>query len=119
MTDGLPTDEHGKESASWQRIVPMLEAGAAGKNFQLWAIGVGHLSAKGQQVLSTLAPNGFSILGGFPFQSLLQQLSASIGEMMRSPSQETVNLAQIADATLASPTDEQFGWMFGQHPAGE
>jgi uncharacterized protein YegL len=118
MTDGLPTDESGKATDSWERIVPDIRSGMAGKNFQLFAIGVGSLSPRGRQVLQKLAPEGFHILGGFPFESLLRQLSASINEMMRSPAPESADYTLRIGDTAGNYGSDPLGRLFGQRPAG-
>jgi uncharacterized protein YegL len=117
LTDGLPTEANGSESKTWDRIIPELEAGAQNKNFQLFAVGVGHLSQRGVTVLSRLAPDGYHILSGFPFRSLLVQLSKSIEEVMRSPVPGAMDYTLTMPAAAGSGPDDPLSKNFGQRPA--
>jgi uncharacterized protein YegL len=111
LTDGIPTDANGRESASWQRLVPDLAAARQNNGLEFYAIGVGNLTPAGEQVLSTLVPGGFRVLGGFPFRSLLRLLSATIEKVMDGSGQEVPLLTQ--------PVGDPFEDIFGQRPAGE
>jgi uncharacterized protein YegL len=111
LTDGIPTDANGRESPSWQRLVPDLAAGRRDNGFEFYAIGVGNLTPQGEQVLSTLVPGGFRILGGFPFRSLLRLLSATIEKVVEGSGQEAPLLTQ--------PVADPFEDFFRQRPAGE
>jgi uncharacterized protein YegL len=111
LTDGLPTDANGHLSTSWQRLVPDLTAARGNSGFEFYAIGVGNISPQGEQVLSTLAPGAYRVLGGFPFRSLLRLLSATIEKAMDGSGQEIPLMTQ--------PVMESFGDLFVQRPAGE
>jgi uncharacterized protein YegL len=111
LTDGVPTDADGKPSGSWQRLVPELAAARRDNGFEFYAIGVGNLTANAEQVLAALAPNGFRILGGFPFRSLLRLLSATIEKVMDGSGQEVPLLTQ--------PVMDPFANFFSQRPAGQ
>jgi uncharacterized protein YegL len=110
LTDGVPTDDTGKESASWRRLVPELAAARRDNGFEFYAIGVGGLSPNAVKVLEALAPNGFRILGDFPFRSLLRLLSATIEKVMDGSGQEVPLLTQ--------PVVDPFADFFRQRPAG-
>lgn len=77
ITDGLPTDRTGHLTDAWRGLVPVLEEAQRARRFRLYAIGVGDMTAHGQQVLRAFAPTFNASLQGFPFQQLLQMMSAS------------------------------------------
>lgn len=77
VTDGLPTDPRGYPTDAWQRLVPMLGDEQAARRFRLFAIGVGGISDRGEEVLRAFAPKLFLRLDGFPFREVLQLMSAS------------------------------------------
>lgn len=111
LTDGIPTDSSGRESATWQRLVPDIAAARASNGFEFYAIGVGDLTPIAEKVLSTMVPGGFRILGGFPFRSLLRLLSATIEKQMDGSGQEV--------PLLTEPVMDPFDDFFGQRPAGQ
>jgi uncharacterized protein YegL len=113
LTDGIPTDETGHESQSWQRLVPYLESGRRDNGFEFYAIGVGNLTPQGQHVLSTLVPGGFRILGGFPFRTLLRLLSATIEKVVGGSGAD----APLLTGAIGEP--DPFDSVFGQFPADE
>jgi uncharacterized protein YegL len=77
VTDGLPTDVTGHLTEDWRRVVPVLAEEHRAKRFRLYAIGVGGISDRGQEVLQAFAPTFNARLQGFPFRELLQMMSAS------------------------------------------
>ena len=115
LTDGLPTDDQGKLSDSWKRIVPAVQKSSGEGGFELWAIGVGHLKPEGEEVLRELAPDAFRILGGFPFKSLLRLLSNSIDKVLAG----SEGPPPVATEPLPQSIDETIDHFFGQFPAGQ
>jgi uncharacterized protein YegL len=83
VTDGLPTDSTGHLTEDWRRIVPLLTEQQQAKKFRMYAIGVGDLTERGQDVLQAFAPTFNATLHGFPFRELLQMMSASAGAEQR------------------------------------
>ncbi|MET7739825.1 hypothetical protein [Streptomyces sp. NPDC005385] len=79
VTDGLPTDATGHLSDSWHRLIPVLAEEQRARRFRLYAIGVGGITDRGEQVLQAFAPKFNARLQGFPFRELLQMMSASAG----------------------------------------
>ena len=77
VTDGLPTDATGHLTDTWQRIVPVLTEEQRAKRFRLYAIGVGSVTDRAEEVLRAFAPAFNARLQGFPFRELLQMMSAS------------------------------------------
>ena len=77
VTDGLPTDATGHPTEAWRRVVPVLTAEQQNKRFRLYAIGVGGITDRGEEVLRAFAPAFNARLQGFPFRELLQMMSAS------------------------------------------
>ena len=67
---------------------------------------------QGEEVLSTLAPGAYRVLGGFPFRSLLRLLSATIEKVMDGSGQEIPLMTQ----PVMEPLVED---LFVQRPAGE
>jgi uncharacterized protein YegL len=88
VTDGLPTDATGHLTDDWRRIVPTLTEQQQAKKFRLYAIGVGDLTERGQDVLQAFAPMFNATLHGFPFRELLQMMSASAGAEQRGAGDE-------------------------------
>jgi uncharacterized protein YegL len=77
VTDGLPTDGTGHFTHTWQRLIPVLAEEQQARRFRLYAIGVGGITDRGEQVLKAFAPTFNARLQGFPFRELLQMMSAS------------------------------------------
>jgi len=77
VTDGLPTDGIGHYTETWQRLIPVLAEEQRARRFRLYAIGVGGITDRGEQVLKAFAPTFNARLQGFPFRELLQMMSAS------------------------------------------
>ncbi|MEU1372037.1 hypothetical protein ABZ442_00045 [Streptomyces triculaminicus] len=77
VTDGLPTDGTGHPTDNWKRVVPVLAAEQQARHFRLYAIGVGGITPRGEEVLQAFAPKFNARLNGFPFRQLLQMMSAS------------------------------------------
>ncbi|MCX4586143.1 MULTISPECIES: hypothetical protein [unclassified Streptomyces] len=77
VTDGLPTDATGHQTEAWRRLVPVLRAEQDARHFRFYAIGVGGITERGEDVLRALAPTFNARLQGFPFRELLQMMSAS------------------------------------------
>jgi uncharacterized protein YegL len=88
VTDGLPTDATGHLTEDWRRIVPVLAEEHRSKRFRLYAIGVGGISDRGQEVLQAFAPTFNARLQGFPFRELLQMMSASANAEQRGAGDE-------------------------------
>ncbi|WP_329553152.1 vWA domain-containing protein [Streptomyces sp. NBC_00696] len=77
VTDGLPTDATGHMTDSWHRLLPVLADEQQARRFRLYAIGVGGITDRGEQVLQAFAPTFNARIHGFPFRELLQMMSAS------------------------------------------
>ncbi|KPH97488.1 von Willebrand factor type A [Actinobacteria bacterium OK074] len=77
VTDGIPTDGTGHLTDSWTRLVPVLAEEQRARRFRLYAIGVGGITDRGEQVLQAFAPKFTARIQGFPFRELLQMMSAS------------------------------------------
>ncbi|WP_329256455.1 VWA domain-containing protein [Streptomyces sp. NBC_01478] len=77
VTDGLPTDATGHMTDSWHRLLPVLAEEQQARRFRLYAIGVGGITDRGEQVLQAFAPKFNARIQGFPFRELLQMMSAS------------------------------------------
>jgi uncharacterized protein YegL len=88
ITDGQPTNATGHPTDDWRRIVPVLADQQAKKKFRLFAIGVGGISAQGEQVLQSIAPKYYARLQGFPFRAVLQMMSASAGAQQKGDGEE-------------------------------
>ncbi|GAB3692265.1 VWA domain-containing protein [Actinocorallia lasiicapitis] len=88
VTDGQPTDATGHATEAWRRVVPVLAAEQDARKFRLFAIGVGGISSRGEQVLETIAPTFHARLQGFPFRELLQMMSASASAEQRGAGDE-------------------------------
>lgn len=88
LTDGLPTDATGHPTEDWQRLVPVLAERQHARRFRLFALGVGGLTDRGEQVLRGLAPRFNARLVGFPFRDVLQMMSASANAEQRGAGDE-------------------------------
>lgn len=88
VTDGQPTDATGHLTDTWRRVVPVLAAEQEARRFRLFAIGVGGITPRGEQVLQELAPKFNARLQGFPFRELLQMMSASASAEQRGAGDE-------------------------------
>jgi uncharacterized protein YegL len=88
MTDGLPTDPNGELTDSWRRLTPVLAEAQQARRFRLYAIGVGGITDRGQEVLQAFAPTFNARLHGFPFSQLLQMMSASANAEQRGAGDE-------------------------------
>ncbi|WP_344821768.1 vWA domain-containing protein [Actinocorallia longicatena] len=88
VTDGQPTDANGHATEAWRRTVPVLAAEQDARKFRLFAIGIGGISPRGEQVLEALAPKFHARLQGFPFRELLQMMSASASAEQRGAGDE-------------------------------
>lgn len=88
MTDGLPTDPTGHYTETWRRLVDVLAEEQRLRRFRLYAIGVGGISDRAEQVLRAFAPKFNARLQGFPFREMLQMMSASASAEQRGAGDE-------------------------------
>ncbi|WP_239069565.1 MULTISPECIES: hypothetical protein [unclassified Streptomyces] len=88
VTDGLPTDATGHPTDAWRRVVPVLTEEQRARRFRLYAIGVGGITDRGEEVLRAFAPTFNARLHGFPFRELLQMMSASANAEQRGAGDE-------------------------------
>lgn len=88
VTDGLPTDTRGHLTDGWRQLAPVLTDEQQARRFRLYAIGVGGITDRGQQVLEAFAPKFNARLQGFPFRELLQMMSASANAEQRGAGDE-------------------------------
>ncbi|MFC4501670.1 MULTISPECIES: vWA domain-containing protein [Streptomyces] len=104
ITDGQPTDSQGQPTDDWRRIVPLLADQQQKKKFRLFAIGVGGITPRGEEVLRAIAPKYYARLQGFPFRQVLQMMSASAGAQDKGDGEE------IYEKIFARFTTQRSAW---------
>ncbi|MEU0060972.1 VWA domain-containing protein [Streptomyces sp. NPDC006334] len=107
ITDGQPTTREGHLTDDWKEVVPLLAEQQRRKKFRLFAIGVGGISPRGEEVLRAIAPKYYARLQGFPFRQVLQMMSASAGAQDKGDGEE------IYEKIFARFTSQRSAWNNG------
>ncbi|MFE9624712.1 VWA domain-containing protein [Streptomyces sp. NPDC006527] len=104
ITDGQPTTPEGHLTDDWRHVVPLLAEQQEKKKFRLFAIGVGGITPRGEEVLRAIAPKYYARLQGFPFRQVLQMMSASAG------AQDKGDGEKIYEKIFARFTTQRSAW---------
>jgi uncharacterized protein YegL len=92
ITDGVPTDPHGRRNDRWRDFAPVIRQQEAGKHLLFFAFGV---DGAEQEVLAGLAPSSWHFLSNLSFAEVLTMVSASIE-------------SASADAARSKPSEEVY-----------